>query len=359
MPRNSNSESNSNYSNISSDSSHFEYPDILDQVQYPIWDFEEVEEELEETINAATTKKILTRKMLNNAIEYALRNKPQELAAAKKKRKTIDEHVTEGNLLDVKQYLDDGANVNQKFGGNLSLIQLALLFLHRNPLPMIKLLLDYGADINHFSNDNKTPLHYALEDNMGEGAFSKQIWQTVNYLLDRGALLYPHPAHTMLSQLAEARMKDVLMRKTGKETITLDEQRDFLEKNGIHSLNMYYGAEQLMDRISHLEDDHVRGLKFSNLASSEIKTLFIDERGSVRVLKEYVKYTILKMAPYGDVDLLVKQGQGKPDRILDTSKTIKEEGLNEDVIIKIVPKLKTGNVLGGRRTRTRKNLNRK
>lgn len=344
-----NNNSNS-YRTYTSNNSYSYEPNILNAVYYPYWDTEVEEKKTQDILDNALNKKVLTRKLLNNAFEYVYKDNHHKLQEVKANRKPMREHVREGNLLDVKQYIDSGYDLFKKEEQNFTLTHIAAF--SKNPLPMLKLLLDNGAPIDPMNDHSKTPFLFALGLGIGMGQYPRQLWDAANYLLDRGALLLPYTLTLLPHNVMEDRMKDILKGKFGKEEVSDEEKREYLTTHGKDALNSYFGALDLYYRILDLEDTYLRTLHFTNLASNETRTLTLDERASIRLLKEYVKYWFLRSNAQGDVDLLVKEPKGKPDRVLDPTKTIKEEGLTEDTVIKIVPRLKTyANVWGGKRRR--------
>lgn len=319
----------------------------------PSWDKDAEEEHAQDILDKALSKKVLTRKALNNAFEYVYKDNAQKLAEALKNRKTMTQHIIQGHFLDVKQYIDSGYDLFSKGAGGESVVHIAAI--SKKPVPMLKLLLDSGAPIDAMDNNSKTPLMLSLEYLIGVGAYPKEIWEASNYLLDRGALLLPHSLGLLPHNVLEDRMKDLLLHRFGKEDVTEYEKREYLNEHGPQKLLSYFGSQQLYYRIWELEDTYMRTLHFKSYASNQILELTLDERASIRLLKEYVKYWFLKSSTEGDVDLLVKQLKGKPNRVLDPNKTIKEEDLTEDTTITIIPRLKTyANVWNGGRRHTRK-----
>ena len=342
-----NSNSNS-YSSRSYTTNSTPEENILNTVNYPSWDSKEEEKKAQAILDKALSKKVLTRKLLNNAFEHVYREDPRKLAEVKANRKSIKRHIIEGNFLDVQQYIDSGYNLFSKDKDGKSLVHIAAM--SRKPVPMLKLLLDNGAPLDSMDNDSKTPFLLTLELLIGFGAYPRELWDASNYLLDRGALLLPHGINWLPHNVVEDRIKDLLKHRFGKEEVTEDEKREYLRTHGQAKLLSYFGAQDLYYRIWELEDMYLRTLHFTSLASNQSLHLTLDERASIRLLKEYVKYWFLKSDTEGDVDLLVKQPGGKPDRVLDSMKTIKEEGLTEETPIKILPRLRThANVWGGRR----------
>lgn len=328
---------------------------ILNNVSYPQWEDYDWEETTQAKIDEAVSKPILTRKMVNNAFVHLFRNKPVNLKKAKSSRKAVWQHVLEGNIKDVKQYIDEGYDICEKLPGNLTNLHVAIM--SKEPEAMVKLVVDAGCNLNAVDNKNRTPLHMALSYglNTQQAGFPRQLWSIANYLLDKGAHLYPRTSDTSTSELMAEQLDRIVLAKTGKPTITPDEERAFLKEHGIQSLNMYYGCRDLYYRLRDMEDEYLRLLHFTSLSSSTPITLLMDDRATIRTLKEYVKHWILNNGD-AEVDLLVKQPGGKPDRILEVDKTIKEEGLDEDSVIKMVIRLQTyKNVWeGGRRSRRSK-----
>ena len=217
---------------------------------------------------------------------------------------------------------------------------------------MVKLLVDAGANINAVNDFNLTPLHMALSiglNNADSVGFPRSLWNITNYLLDQGAFLNPPKYGTMTNELVANQLNRIALVKFGKTDVSDNDERQALTDHGLTFLNMYYGVRDLYNRIVSMEDEFVRVLHFYSMASTEPTPILLDERCSIRMLKDYVKFWILNNMS-SEVDLLIKQPGGKPDRILDLDKTIQEEGLNEDSRIKLVVRLRTyANVYGGRR----------
>ena len=75
-----------------------------------------------------------------------------------------------GNIEAVKQYLDDGADVNAKYGGGETSLHEAVRYGHKGT---VELLIAHGADVDAKNSTGKTPLHYAVTKEIAELLISK------------------------------------------------------------------------------------------------------------------------------------------------------------------------------------------
>lgn len=102
---------------------------------------------------------------------------------AKESTERLIQSIVDCNISDLKQYLDNGADVNAKYN-NWSLLHYACSMIeHSNcgtnqHLELIKMLLQYGAYINSKDDDRWTPLHLACQ--LG-------VTQVISYLVKEGA----------------------------------------------------------------------------------------------------------------------------------------------------------------------------
>lgn len=78
------------------------------------------------------------------------------------------ESIMKCNVINVRHQLENGANPNTKFN-NWSLLHYACSLIEQKyfgtdqHLDLIKLLLEYGAEINSKDEDSWTPLHFACQ----------------------------------------------------------------------------------------------------------------------------------------------------------------------------------------------------
>ncbi len=302
----------------------------------PEWDPEKAERNISEELARELAKPGLTRKQLNNALKAVLpKNKPQVIIS-------FFQHVIKGNYRDVKQFIDQGVDLYQKAKDGTTCVHYAIYA--PDPLPMLKLLLDAGADVNAFNNRSHSPLHVALL--RLDTRCTLKDYETIHYLLDRGAILYP--VRWYVSVLTTVvNLHKALDDKIRSESVSVFTYSE-------HPLyNDLFRCIDLEDRMWDMDEKYVRLLKFKTLASNDIIAFEIDTRATMRILRDYAKYWILKSETVPDLILPGKKTPIQSDE--DLNKTIAETGLNEDTVITLIPKLKSGfHSAGGSRRKTQR-----
>lgn len=353
MPRYRNSNSESTYGNnwynrnYNSEGNYFNR-DPLNNVKVPVWNSEDFETALSIELSKELAKKGITRKQLNNALKQV---NPKGKGVAL----SFFNHVVQGNLRDVKQFIDAGQDLGQRARDGTGCLHYALR--SKKPLLMLKLLLDGGADVNMFNNKSRSPLHTAILNLNGK--CSQKDYEIIHYLLDRGALLYP--IYFDLSVLDEAnnQMNRLSKKLFGHELPYYHyNQTDALLQYGSKALDDLKRMETIMDRLYEEDSEHIRLLKFKTMMSDEVITLQMDDRAPLRIVRDYARFWILKQGFDGKADLLLPGTKGQPPKPIDLDQTVESAKITEDTPLFIVPKLQTQtevyNYYGGKRQTRRK-----
>ncbi len=327
MPYWSNNEDNSG--NRSPENESDNYSNWNNQDEYPEWDSERAEAFLEQALQQELAKKNLTRKQINNVLMKIL---PK---GKKNTRMSFFQHVVRGNLRDVKQFIDEGYDINQRAKDGTSALHYALY--SPNALLMIKLLCDAGINVNAFNNRSHTPLHLAIL--RLDGHCSEKDFNLINYLLDRGALSLPVRFGITLYAAITKEASKITQRLQGLHPLR---NRGKLETT-MEDANRLMG---LANRISDIDTDHVHLLKLKTPATQEPIQFMIDTRASVGLLKDYMKYWILRTEERPKI--LLKSGKNTKS-LDDDLVTLDSLHLNEDSDLTLMPALKSG--FGGGKTR--------
>lgn len=325
------------------------YYDSLNNLKVPVWNGEEFETSLSIALRKELAKPGLTRKQLNNALK-------QVNPKGKGVRVSFLVHVIQGNLRDVKQFIEAGQDLNQRARDGTSCLHYALR--SKKPLLMLKLLLDEGADIHMFNNKSHSVLHDAILNLKGK--CSQRDFEIIQYLLDRGALLFPISHTLTVVNEIENQMNRLSETLFGHAMPYYPRNKhNALEFYGSKGLDDLKRMEMIASRLYEEDTEHVRLLKFKTFMGPAVISLQIDDRAPLRIVRDYVRFWILQQGPEGKVDLLLPGTKGQPAKPVDLQKTVSEAGITEDTTLILVPKLETQtevynyNYFGGKR-QTRK-----
>lgn len=332
MPYWSNNEDNSGNRSPGNESDN--YSNWNDQDEYPEWDSEKAEAFLEAALQKELAKKNLTRKQLNNALRKVLPKNQKNTSMS------FFQHVVRGNLRDVKQFIDEGYDINRRAKDNTSALHYALYSPQAGL--MIKLLCDAGINVNAFNNRSHTPLHVAILQLHGH--CSEKDFNVINYLIDRGALSLP--VRYGLS------LYGAITQEAGAITARITKLNPMITANRKQLDVALEEANRIMsiaNRVADIDTDHVHLLKFKTMATQEPISFMIDTRASVGTMKDYLRYWIFHSD--SRPKLLLKAG--KNTKTLDDDLvSLDSLGLNEDSDITVIPPLKSG--FGGGKTRRRR-----
>jgi hypothetical protein len=300
-------------------------------------------------IRMSAPRKKLTRKRLNNALVQVHRNYPGFFLTPPTKM-TFFEHVHAGHLDDVQEFLEEpdfNINMRDEDGGSTGLFY---AMDGAGGLPMVKLLLENGADINAMNNIGQVPLHVLCRDLTSLSL--KQI-EILEFMFDQeNLILFPFAGRSIESVFLHA-MDDLESfdqymfnaRVYGEERTPEEEERYRRQTDIQVPLSNLYEA------IQFISEEHV---KYVNVvpANTRDRTYYhLDTRMTGEQLKQMIQRQVYQN-PFMNLDLLFA------GRLLDTTRTLDEQGVNEETTITYQVRLASGVMrrLGGKRkTRRRRN----
>lgn len=297
-------------------------------------------------IRMSTRPKKLTRKRLNNALVQVHREHPEFFLTPPTKM-TFFEHVHAGHLDDVQEFLEEpDFHINMRDrDGNTGLFY---AMDGAGGLPMVKLLLENGADLNAMNSIGEVPLHVLCRDL--PSVSSTQI-EILDFLLDqKNLILFPFFKRSLeavfLHAMDEIEAFDQYMfnARVYSEDRTEEEQERYQRQ-----LDIRVPLSNLYEAIQWISEEHVRYVNVIPANTRERTYYSLDTRMTGSQLKEFLQKQVY-MNPFMNLDLLFA------GKLLDTTKTLDEQGVKEESTITYQVRLASG-VLprrgGKRKTRRR------
>lgn len=301
---------------------------------------------------SAPTRKKLTRKRLNNALVQVYREHPTYFTTPPTKM-SFFEHVHAGNLDDVQEFLEEADfNINMRDPAGSTALFYAMD--GAGGLPMVKLLLENGADINAMNNIGEVPFHVLCYNLVAIPPNQVEILQ---YMIEQpNLILFPFNRENLETIFSYAYNDIRAFQLWYNDAIDNQLEEPISEENRNRAVRE--GAIQgtiytLLVRISELSDEYVQYINVVPSNSTERSYHHIDVRMKGSQLKEYIQRQVHRNKSM-NIDLLYR------GRLLDLSKTLLEQGVqtaDDETTITYQVRLTSGFISrrgGKRKTRRRR-----
>ena len=291
----------------------------------------------------SSQKKKLTRKRLNNALAEVYREHPNFFLSPPTKM-SFFQHVHAGNVDDVKEFLEDPEfSIQMRDSDGNTPLFYAMDGL--GGLPMVKLLVDNGADINSMNMIGEVPFHVLCR---GLTYSTPEQITIIRFMLEEPTLLLFPLFGRSLEQLFLEATEDIgsfqnwyrtALNSQLEEPISPENSERARKEKEIEDdlLDLYY-------KIAELSETHVQ---YVNLTSSDAKErayYYLDTRMTGAQLKEYMQKQVFRN-PFMNIDLLFR------GKLLDPKVSLHQQGVVSDVTITYQVRLVSGfkAKLGGKR----------
>jgi hypothetical protein len=293
-------------------------------------------------------KKKLTRKRLNNALVQVYKNHPTYFTSPPTKM-SFFQHVYAGNLDDVQEFIEEpDFNINMRdTNGN------GCLFFAMDGfagLPMVKLLLKNGADINMMNHAGEVPFH-VLSRHLQ--SLSQNQLEILEFLIQEDELiLFPFFGRSMEEKFLEAIENIESFDQWYLDAPYIEaEVTPEDEEAHDHQMRLLRPLMKVYETIVEISQDNEHYVNVIPYGTKQRMYHHLDTRMTGAQLKQYIQRQVYKN-PSMNLDFMF---QGKP---LDPYQRLAEQGVVGDVTITFQVRLVSG-VLprrGGKQTTRRKRL---
>lgn len=294
----------------------------------------------------SSQKKKLTRKRLNNALAQVYRENPSFFSNPPTKM-SFFQHVYAGNLDDVKEFLEEADfNINMRDKNGNDCLFFAVD--GSGGLPMVKLLVDNGANINAMNFIGEVPLHILCR-NLTH--LTSNQFDILTFMIDQpNLILFPIAGRPLESIFLDA-IDDIGSFQNWISNIE-EYEPEAIQPENRERLKREREAQDyllaLYSQIEKLSEDYVKYVKVIPQNKKELTYIHLDIRMTGAQLKQYIQRQIYN-DPFMNIDLLFAR------RVLDPAKTLVEQGVEDESTITYQVRLISGSMrLGGRRKTHRK-----
>lgn len=264
-------------------------------------------------------RKKLTRKRLNNALAQVYHEHPSYFFTPPTKM-SFFEHVHAGNLDDVQEFLEEtdfNINMLDKDGNGCLFYAMD----GAGGLPMVKLLLDNGANINMMNYVGEVPIHVLCRD---LASLHQNQIEILAYLLEQETLiLFPFQGQSLETIFSYAYNDirafqlwyDEALNDQENEPISAENRNKAVREEAIQG-----DIWRFYLRISELSELYVKYVNLVPNNATERSYHYIDIRMTGLQLKHYIQRQIYRN-PSMNIDLLYR------GHLLDLFQTLSEQGL--------------------------------
>lgn len=278
-------------------------------------------------------RKKLTRKRLNNALAQVYRDHPEYFTGVPTKM-SFFQHVHDGNLDDVQEFLEESDfNINMRDPAGSTALFYAMD--GAGGLPMVKLLVDNGADINAMNNIGEVPLHilcYNLK------AITSDQIKILEYMIEQpNLILFPLDRRPLDGIFLEA-MDDI---ESFQEWMSYAEQDEpeSIEPANLQRLEREREVQpyllEFYSQIERLSANHVQYVKVMPQNQKEVSYFHLDTRMTGAQLKEFMLKQVFRNQSL-NFDFLVGT------TLLDLSTPLGDQGVVDESTIRYQPRLASG-----------------
>lgn len=290
-------------------------------------------------------RKKLTRKRLNNALAQVYREHPAYFHEPPTKM-SFFEHVHAGNLDDVQEFLEEEEfNINMRDPAGSTPLFYAMD--GAGGLPMVKLLIENGADINAMNNIGEVPFHVVCYDLLSLTPSQVEILQFM--IAQQNLILFPYNGRPLESIFLQA-VDDIgsyqnwvshaeeydpeSIRPTNRERLERERaiQPDLLE---------FYSQ---IERLSEYNVQYVRVIPQNQ---KELVYFHLDTRMTGAQLKEFMLKQVFRNHSL-NLDFLFGS------TVLDPSISLADQGVENESTIRYQPRLASGLLRRGGKRKTRR-----
>jgi hypothetical protein len=291
-------------------------------------------------------KKKLTRKRLNNALAQVYRENPSFFSNPPTKM-SFFQHVYAGNIDDVKEFLEEPdfiVNTRDRNGNGCLFFAVD----GAGGLPMVKLLIENGADINAMNFMGEVPIHILCR-NLTQ--LTSNQFDILTYIIDQpNLILFPMFGRPLESVFLDA-IDDI---GSFQNWISNIEEHDpeAIQPDNRERLKREREAQDYLlaaySQIESLSEIYVKYVRVLSQNQKDLSYFHVDTRMTGAQLKQYIQRQIYH-DPFMNLDLLFAR------RVLDPAKTLAEQGVEDESTITYQVRLVSGSIrLGGRRKTHRK-----
>jgi hypothetical protein len=290
-------------------------------------------------------KKKLTRKRLNNALAQVYREHPFFFLSPPTKM-SFFQHVREGNLDDVKEFLEEpDFNINMRDMEGSTALFYAVDGV--GGLPMVKLLIENGADINAMNFIGLVPIHIICRY---LGYITSDQFDILNYMIEQpNLILFPMAGRPLESIFLEA-IDDIgsfqnwisNAEEYEPEMITPANRERVKKERDVQGYLLVVNSQ-----IEKLSEEHVKYVKVLSQNQKELTYVHLDTRMTGAQLKQYIQRQMYHN-PFMNIDLLFAK------RSLDPVQTLAEQGVEDESAITYQVRLTAGLASRGGKRKTRR-----
>jgi hypothetical protein len=290
-------------------------------------------------------RKKLTRKHLNNALVQVYRNRPNFFQTPPTKM-SFFQHVRAGNLDDVIEFLEEpDFNINMRDMEGSTALFYAVDGV--GGLPMVKLLIENGADINAMNFIGLVPIHVICRY---LSYITSDQFDILNYMIEQpNLILFPMAGRPLESIFLEA-IDDIgsfqnwisNAEEYEPEMITPANRDRVKRERDVQGYLLVVNSQ-----IEKLSEDYVKYVKVLSQTQKELTYVHLDTRMTGAQLKQYIQRQMYHN-PFMNIDLLFAK------RSLDPVQTLAEQGVEDESAITYQVRLTAGLVSRGGKRKTRK-----
>jgi hypothetical protein len=289
-------------------------------------------------------RKKLTRKRLNNALVQVYRNRPNFFQTPPTPMSFFD-HVYAGNLDDVQEFIEeqDFDIGMQDVNGNGCLFYAVE---GSGGLPMVKLLLKNGADINMMNFIGEVPLHIACRNFTSNTQNKLDI---LDYMLDQDNLLlvsfFGKPIEDMLYSTIRRidDLHEMYIEKTYNGTVLPQEEEDYHTEQ----MALWSTLIILFQRIEDLSEINVKHVNVQQVNTKGRMYYFLDTRMTGRQFRLFMLRQVFRN-PLMNLDFFFG------GKLLDPTQTLEQQGIIDESTITYQVRLMSGLLSKGGKRKTRK-----
>lgn len=291
-------------------------------------------------------KKKLTRKRLGNALVELHKQRPNFFTSPPT-RMTFFEHVNAGNLEDIEEFLEEpDFNINMRDSVGNSALFFAMD--GAGGLPMVKLLLDNGADINQMNFAGEVPLHILCRDLTSINLNQLEILQ---YLINQENLIlfpaYGRPIEHVFQEVIDD--IESFDKWISDLRFFADEIRPEEDERHTRQMKLLIPLTNLSESIRQISEQY---MKYVNVVPENAKEKVyhhLDIRMTGSQLKDYIQKQVFHN-PFMNLDFIYR------GKLLDLTQPLGVQNVTDGVTITFSVRLVSGTKLirGGRKKTQRK-----